>query len=363
MTDLPAYWKKPPTSITTDLYKKVRDIDFGRKVKRTYPYRCPDASDGTRQAALLETIQNDGLNVAAMTQFCGEAGFGFECLACSKDGEIRLYLEEYNLRLLYNPQNSTCNLQQLRDMAQNVYDSMKRDPEKLNKIEAITQKQSDSKWWLTFRTGRITASIWKEVCSTSISKPSITILRRICYPDAVKFSSPSIRYGNKYEEVAVNALFRAVADLHGDITQEKSGLVISNEEPCLGASPDAIFRCSCHGTIVVEVKCPYSARDCDDIISVLTKLSDPYIIENCNGQIILNTNHKYFFQALMQVHICNASFGYFYIWSPKRSLVFEIKRNDQYWNFYKEKAICFFKNVVLPELMSHVYTRNSDNTK
>lgn len=362
MTDLPAYWKKPPTLITTDLYKKIRDLDFGRKVKRTYPYRCTDAANGTRQIELLKSIQHDDLNVAAVTQFCGEPGLSFECLACTQDQRIRLDLGEYDLRQLYNPNNSTYNLEQLRHLAQDVYNNLKRDPVKVKKIEAITKQQSDSKWWVIFRTGRITASIWREVCKTNIARPAISLLRRICHPDAVRFSSASIRYGKKYEEVAVNALYHSIADVHKHIVTEKIGLVIHAEEPCLGASPDAIFRCSCHGTIVVEVKCPYSARDCDDMVSVLTQLSDPYILMNKNGEIILNTNHKYFFQALMQVHLCNASFGYFYIWSSNRQLVFIINRNDKFWNFYKEKAICYFKNVVLPELISGVYTKNAEKT-
>lgn len=79
MTDLPAYWKRPPASVTKDLYKKVRDIDFGRTIKRTYPYRRPEAADGTRQVALLKAIQNDDLNVTAVMQFCGEPNLNFKC--------------------------------------------------------------------------------------------------------------------------------------------------------------------------------------------------------------------------------------------------------------------------------------------
>ena len=39
------------------------------------------------------------------------------------------------------------------------------------------------------------------------------------------------------------------------------GLVIDNEYPCLGASPDAKFHCSCCNFGVVEIKFPYSLRD------------------------------------------------------------------------------------------------------
>lgn len=359
MTDLPAYWKRPPASATADLYKKVRDIDFGRTIKRTHLYRRPEAADGSRQAALLEAIQQDELNVAAVMQFCGECDFNFKCTVCKADEEICSGLDEYNLRNLFDPINSTKDLQTLRSMAENVYRELQKCPDMLNKIERITQEQSGSKWWMTFRGGRITASLLKEVGHTTIAKPSLSLVRRICYPENDQFSTPSTRYGKKHEDHAISELFRAVADLHDNITMEKCGLVISNKEPCLGASPDAIFRCNCHGKIAIEVKCPYSARDFEDMISVLTEMKDPYIIKNSNnGEVMLNTNHKYFLQVLTQIHISEANFGYFCVWSPTRLLIFEVQRDEQYWNVYKDRAICFFTNVILPELMAKCYTKN-----
>ncbi|XP_062541385.1 uncharacterized protein LOC134209411 [Armigeres subalbatus] len=359
VTDLPAYWKTPPTSITTDLYKKVRDIDFGRKIRRIHPCRRSDSSSGTRQVALLEAIQKDNLNVAAVMQFCGEADFNFKCSTCAENDRIAEGLESYNLRSLFQQLYSSENLPNLRRIADDVYRNLRRDPEKLKAIESVTQEQSHCKWWLFFRSGRITASILKEVCHTSILKPSITLIRKICYPEIVEFSTPATRYGKKHEDEAVNELYYAVSELHNNLTIEKCGLIISNEEPCLGATPDAIFRCTCHGTIVIEVKCPYTARNCEDI-SILTQLKDPYVIKSSGGEILLNTKHKYFLQSLMQVHICNANFGYFCVWSPKQKYIFEVKRNEELWNFHKAKATRFFKQVILPELMSKCYTRTTN---
>ncbi|XP_053686365.1 uncharacterized protein LOC128735912 [Sabethes cyaneus] len=287
VTDLPAYWKKPPASITADLYKKVQDINFGRKIQRTYPSRISDAADGQRQVALLKRVMNDGLNVAATTLFCGEANLKHACTACLQDQQIQSDLKSYNLQLLYVVENISKNLKQLREAALAIYAAMKRDSAKLNAINAITKKQKDSKWWFTFRSGRIAASVLKEICHTTITKPSVSLLRRVCYPEVTQFSTKSTRYGQKYEETAVNELFASVSDLHINMTKENSGLVICGEEPCLGASPDAIFHCTCHGVITVEVKCPFSARDSDDMVHVLTQLSDPYIAKDSNTPVTM----------------------------------------------------------------------------
>lgn len=40
------------------------------------------------------------------------------------------------------------------------------------------------------------------------------------------------------------------------------GLFVDQTAPFLGASPDALVHCICCGNGIVEVKCPWSARDC-----------------------------------------------------------------------------------------------------
>ena len=36
-----------------------------------------------------------------------------------------------------------------------------------------------------------------------------------------------------------------------------SGLVINCQWPYMGASPDGIIKCKCHGKGVLEIKCPF----------------------------------------------------------------------------------------------------------
>lgn len=52
----------------------MRDIDFGRTIKRTHPHRRPEAVDGTDTHKIepLKAIQDDHFSVAAMMQSCEE---------------------------------------------------------------------------------------------------------------------------------------------------------------------------------------------------------------------------------------------------------------------------------------------------
>ena len=60
-------------------------------------------------------------------------------------------------------------------------------------VEVATRGQSSNKIWYTFRAGRITASMMKSVIQTDHTMPSQSLIKRICYPEAFKFSTTATR--------------------------------------------------------------------------------------------------------------------------------------------------------------------------
>lgn len=56
-----------------------------------------------------------------------------------------------------------------------------------NKIEELTRLQSQSKEWFLYRSGRITASRVKDVCSVKTYNSNISLIKSICYPLNNKF--------------------------------------------------------------------------------------------------------------------------------------------------------------------------------
>lgn len=69
-------------------------------------------------------------------------------------------------------------------------------------IESATKKQSSSPVWYEQRRGRITASRLHAVCHTNSEKPSKSLIKAICYPDACRFSSEATKWGLKFESIA-----------------------------------------------------------------------------------------------------------------------------------------------------------------
>ena len=57
---------------------------------------------------------------------------------------------------------------------------------------------------------------------------------------------------------------------HKSFTISVSGLVLDPMYPFMGVSPDGLVNCSCCGSGVVEIKCPYTWKDKEfhDVLNV-----------------------------------------------------------------------------------------------
>ena len=65
--------------------------------------------------------------------------------------------------------------------------------EQIVTMEKSTHRQAQNKLWFRHREGRITASNFKAAARTSRSMPAVSLIKRICYPQAYKFSTKSTR--------------------------------------------------------------------------------------------------------------------------------------------------------------------------
>ena len=66
----------------------------------------------------------------------------------------------------------------------------------------------------------------------------------------------AIKYGREHEGLARACYENLQKCRRTNFEIELTGLHIDTHFPVLGASPDAIVNCDCHGMGVVETKCP-----------------------------------------------------------------------------------------------------------
>lgn len=87
-------------------------------------------------------------------------------------------------------------LEELREIGKTI--NMSISEANADLIERFTRKQSESKQWYRLRAGRVTASVFFNVCRTSSKNPSWPLIERICWPEKYfHFQFQSYRFGKE----------------------------------------------------------------------------------------------------------------------------------------------------------------------
>ena len=162
---------------------------------------------------------------------------------------------------LYDNDSAKMSHEDLLIKCTDVFDSYVLTCDEANLVESHTKDQSKSRIWFQQRAGRVTASKLKSAISTNLSNPSTSLIKSICYPDKCQFFSTACKYGCDHEEKARKEYTYTMASQHTQFYLSQSRLIIHPLHPFMGATPDGIVNCSCCGTGVVEVKCPFSCAE------------------------------------------------------------------------------------------------------
>lgn len=228
-----------------------------------------------------------------------------------------------------------------RDPPLSIPDNYNPPPEdiKLSKakafeIERNTRQQSDCELWFQERKKRLTASKFHEI----IKRKTINdkYLDRLFSTKSLNVSAT--QYGVKKESTAkqkyIGKTGRHVHDC---------GLVINPEFPFLGATPDGRV-CDQGSTGILEIKCPYSARNMD-IVEAIETLSAFFLERDENG-IRLKKKHAHFCQVQGQLMITGAPFCDFVVFTSKDLHIERIFPDHVFMNGLMDK-LCeiYFKHV------------------
>lgn len=266
--------------------------------------------------------------------------------------------------------NSTEDLKVIRLYLASLYQpiaekfQLRYTQDEIDLIERKTRQQSSSLLWYRFRAGRVTGSVFKFVCRTSVATPAMGTIEKICFPERNIFESKATAYGKRNESVALDEFFNAMSAAHDNYQMRTTGLIINNKYPFCGVSPDAIVSCDCCGDGVVEVKCPYLMRF-GEVKPYLKKTDSPLIVvDNATGwEYNLTVEHEYYYQVQMEMYLTEVDYCDFVVWNPKHIITVRVKKNEDFWNEKYEKATEFFKKVLLPELYACYFSRKKKQPK
>jgi len=146
-------------------------------------------------------------------------------------------------------------------------------------IEHLTRGQSFSKEWHSERCKRLQSSNFGHIVKASNKTDMIKLAASLMTARDEIFAKPVV-HGRKYESVAIDNY-----EAQMGVSVDKCGIIVDLERPYLGCSPDGLVGLE----RVVEVKCPYTARNADVSLE-----SVPFLeLDDQTDQLRLSASHDY----------------------------------------------------------------------
>ena len=128
-------------------------------------------------------------------------------------------------------------------------------------VQRSTQGQAGNKRWKEERLIRLQASSFGRICTATVRTDFVKMAASLTVHKEI--NAEPIKHGRKYEATAQKAY---TSETKCAVTP--SGIVVCEQEPFLGCSPDGLVG----EDNIIEIKCPYSARD-----QQITPTTVPYI--------------------------------------------------------------------------------------
>ncbi|XP_035684071.1 uncharacterized protein LOC118421033 [Branchiostoma floridae] len=169
-------------------------------------------------------------------------------------------------------------------------------------LEGATVKQSECPLWHAERQKRVTASMFGKILKRK-KEYNIKFLTGLFGTKSAH--SVSLAYGKSHEAQAKEAYIRTFESSNQAVHIHECGLVVDPFFSFLGASPDAKVCCGAQ-TGILEVKCPYSARN---MTAKDASLNLPNFYLKAEGDSLsLDRSHEYFYQVQGQLLVTGAPF-------------------------------------------------------
>ena len=265
----------------------------------------------------------------------------------ASEGEDELHV----LQPITSLRIENCNLSGhgLEQKCKKVFDSMEVKTDQVKELELRTREQSVCKLWFSHRHGRITGSKFHDVIVRRDSTPPDNLVSAIMGYNQYDLSKKKeVRWGVDHEDVARKAYIDRMTASHNNFSCRLAGFVVDDKKPFLGASADGIATCDCHGTRTVEIKCPYKHKDRTPLEAA--QIDSSFCLDPAGN---LKTNHKYFSQMQLQMHVNRVLCGDFVIYTLKELKVNEmIPYDEQFTQAGIKKSENFFLSHVLPEILT-----------
>lgn len=178
-----------------------------------------------------------------------------------------------------------------------------------------------------------------------VYRPSTALVNSFLYPPT--FHTRATAHGLHFEAEAI----QNYEQISGH-TVSRCGIFIDSDLAFLAASPDGIVE----GKIVVEVKCPFSAKGKE-----INDRTVPYL-KKCDGGFTLKKNHIYYAQVMCQLSVTGLHTCHFIVYTICSIIIVEIERDEEFILTLRNKAQEFFNEQLAPAIKNKYIYKNYYNS-
>ena len=237
-------------------------------------------------------------------------------------------------------------------------ESLRLSPERIRRIERETIDQSQSSLWYSVRRYRITASMFGKVFQRLPSTPPDSLVKELLHPQ--QFSTKATDWGKRHEPIALKSYVdHQISSGHTGLVAVKSGFVVCEEHPFLGASPDTCVHdvSAVEQFGLAEIKCPYKYRDHLPEDAALNSDFCCSLNTHTGGKKLeLKRSHHYYFQIQGQLAITQRKWCDFVVYTNKGVSVERISFDSDLWeNKLLPKLTQFYDYCLCPAIISPVH--------
>ena len=252
---------------------------------------------------------------------------------------------------LYNENYRLLNKEDLLRKAVEVFRSISFSDSECKAIEGSTHLQRNCEEWNIQRRGRITASSFHDVYVLKDGTSPESLCIRLLRPRDLSHIT-AIKWGINNEDKARQQYTEEMPTCHQNFCCEPCGLVVNPLYPHLGASPDGNVSCTCCGTGLLEIKCPYTGRNSHP--DTLRSVNKSFL----NSQGLVRT-HKYYTQVQGQLLLCEKQYCDFVVWTTEGLLTERVYIDVRFTEKLEKKLTNFYVEKLLPAILIRRFS--SDN--
>jgi hypothetical protein len=252
-----------------------------------------------RLPALIDKVRGKGLGISYL----------FDTSTCYWDTEK--LPESYSLPTV----------PELQEKVKLFKNTLKLSSEEIREMERNTKDQHLCEQWYFARRYRITASNFGSIYHRRPTTPPDALVLRLLGVKTFT-GNEATEWGKQNEEQALKLyVLHQQSAGHEGLTTSRSGFVVCEPHPFLGASPDANVYDPSHPLPfgVAEIKCPYSCRNVTPVEACTAKTFF-CSLDSSGEKLLLKRNHNYYCQIQGQL-VSLEGFGVTLWCSLQRDLV------------------------------------------